>query len=47
MMLTVGQKTIEAQVMETEKAQEKYDDNIARGNVAALLKKSKNSSELH
>ena len=47
MQLTVGDKTIEAKVMENEKAEEKYDDQIAKGNVAALLKKSKNSIDLH
>jgi len=29
MLLTVGDKTIEAKVMQNEKAQEKYDDQIA------------------
>jgi hypothetical protein len=47
MLLTVGNKTIEAKVMENEKAEEKYDDEIAQGNVAALLKKNKNSFDLH
>lgn len=47
MMLTVGSKTIEAKIMENEKAEQKYDDQIAKGNVAALLKKSKNSFDLH
>lgn len=32
--------------MENEKAEKTYDDNIAKGNVAALLKKSKDSDEL-
>ena len=47
MKLTVGSKTIEAMIMENEKAEQKYDDQIAKGNVAALLKKSKNSFDLH
>ena len=29
MQLTVGEKTIEAKVMENEKAEQKYDDQIA------------------
>jgi len=47
MQLTVGNKTIQAKVMENEKAEQKYDDQIAKGNVAALLKKNKNSFDLH
>lgn len=47
MQLTVGEKTIDAKVMENEKAEEKYDDQIAQGNLAALLKKNKNSFDLH
>jgi len=29
MLLTVGNKTIEAKVMENEKAEERYDDEVA------------------
>jgi len=47
MQLTVGTTTIQAKVMENEKAEQKYDDQIAKGNVAALLKKNKNSFDLH
>jgi len=47
MQSTVGTKTIQAKVMENEKAEQKYDDQIAKGNVAALLKKNKNSFDLH
>ena len=47
MQLTVGNKTIQAKVMENEKAEQKYDDQIAMGNVAAMLKKNKNSFDLH
>ena len=32
MKVTVGDKTIEAKIMEKEKAKEKYDDAIASGN---------------
>ena len=38
MKFTVGKKTVEAKVMQNEKAQEKYDDAIAAGNAAAILK---------
>ena len=33
--------------METEKAKEKYDDAIASGNQATMLKESKNKEEMH
>jgi len=38
MKVTVGDKTIEAKIMEKEKAQEKYDNAIASGNAAAMMK---------
>jgi hypothetical protein len=41
MIITVGDKMVEAKIMENEKAAQKYDDNIAQGNMAVLLKKSK------
>jgi hypothetical protein len=41
MKVTVGDKTIEANIMEKEKAQDKYDNAIASGNQAALIKESK------
>ena len=47
MQITVGEKTINAQVMEKEKAQNKYDDAIAAGNQATLLKESKDQKEMH
>ena len=47
MLLSVGKKTIECKVLENEEAEQKYDDQIAKGNVAALLKKNKNSFDLH
>jgi hypothetical protein len=47
MTLTIGDKSIDAKVMENEKAEQKYDDNVAQGNVAALLRKNKNSFDLH
>jgi hypothetical protein len=32
MVVTVGDKTIEAKIMENEKAQDKYDNAVAAGN---------------
>ncbi len=46
MKLSVGEKVVEAKVQETKKAQQTYDDNIAKGNMAVILKKSKNSENL-
>ena len=46
MQLTVGDKTVNAKIMENEKAEKTYDDNIAKGNMAVLLKKNKDSDEL-
>lgn len=46
MQLTVGNKTVNAKIMENEKAEKTYDDNIAKGNMAVLLKKNKDSDEL-
>jgi len=42
MTITVGDKTIEGKIMEKEKAQNKYDDALAAGNTASLMKESKN-----
>jgi len=47
MQVTVGDKTINTKVMEKEKAQEKYDDAIAAGNQATILKESKDKEEMH
>jgi hypothetical protein len=38
MRLTIGDKTVEAMIMQKEKAQEKYDDAIAAGSAAVILK---------
>ena len=46
MIVSLEDKTIEAKVMEVEKAQEKYDDGIASGKMVAMLKESKNT-DLH
>jgi len=40
MFATVGDRQVEASVMEKEKAQEKYDDAIAEGKAAVLLSES-------
>ena len=37
MIVTVGEKTIEAKIMESEQAAEKYNDALASGHSAALL----------
>jgi Ca-activated chloride channel family protein len=37
MVVTIADKTIEAKILEKEKAKEKYDDAIAAGNSAALM----------
>lgn len=37
MVITIDDKTIEAKILEKEKAKEKYDDAIASGNSAALM----------
>jgi hypothetical protein len=38
MKITVGEKTIEAKIMEKEKAQEKYDSSITSGKIATMMK---------
>ena len=40
MKITVGDKTIEAKIMEKEKAQDKYNDAIASGNMGAMMKET-------
>ena len=47
MLITLGDKTIEAKVMEKEKAQQKYDDAIAAGNMAALLSEKNDEVDMH
>ena len=37
MVITIGEKTIHAKIMEKEKAKEKYEDAIATGNSAAIM----------
>jgi len=38
MIIQIDDKTIEGKVMEKEKAQNKYDDAIASGNLASLAR---------
>ena len=40
MKITVGDKMIEAKIMEKEKAQEKYDDAISSGNMGVMMKET-------
>ena len=47
MRVTVGDKTIEAKVMEKEKALEKYGDDVAAGHTAAVLQDCKDNVDLH
>ena len=47
MLITIGDKTIEAKVMEKEKAEQKYDDAIAAGNMAALLSEKNEDVDMH
>jgi hypothetical protein len=41
MKVTIGQKTIEANIEEKEKAQDKYDNAVSAGNHAVLMKELK------
>jgi len=41
MKVSIGDKTIEANIMEKEKAQDKYDNAVSSGNQAALMKEAK------
>ncbi len=42
MKVTVGEKTIEAQILEKEEAKDKYDDSIAQGKQATIMNETKN-----
>ena len=46
MKLSVGEKTVEAKIMQNEKAQEKYDDAIAAGNAGAILKQGQDYHQI-
>ena len=46
MKFTVGDKTVETKVMQNEKAQEKYDDAIAAGNAAAIMKQGQDYHQI-
>ena len=41
MKVMIGDKTIEANIMEKEKAQDKYDNAVSSGNQAAMMKEAK------
>ena len=41
MTIVIGDKEIEAKIMEKEKAKEKYEDAVASGNTAVMATKSK------
>ena len=45
--VTLEDKTIEGRVMEKEKAKEKYDDAVASGKAAVLLKEKKESLQIN
>ena len=47
MSVTIDDKIIFAKVMKTSKAEKKYDDAIAAGNQATLLKESNDNNDLH
>ena len=47
MTVSLGQKTIESQVIERFQAREKYDDAIAAGKGAAILRESIDDQDLH
>ena len=47
MTIKLGEKEINAKVIEAKKAQEKYDDAIAAGNQATLLQEDSKNQEMH
>jgi hypothetical protein len=47
MMITIGDKTIEAKIMENEKAEQVFDDAIASGNTAAMVSDARQNVDLH
>jgi Ca-activated chloride channel family protein len=47
MTITLGDKVIEAQLMEKEEAKEKYDDAVAIGKAVAILEEKKLFIELN
>jgi hypothetical protein len=47
MLVKIGEKCIEAKVMDLEKAKEKYDDAIASGDHVAMLQECKDNKDLH
>ena len=47
MTIKLGEREINAKVIEAKKAQEKYDDAIAAGNQATLLQEDSKNQEMH
>ena len=47
MLIIVGDKTIEAKIMENEKAEQVFDDAIASGNTAAMVSDERQNVDLH
>jgi hypothetical protein len=47
MLVTVGDKTIEAKIEGEDKANEKYDDAIAGGQTAAMVSDARENVDLH
>ena len=47
MSVTVGEKTVEAKVMEKKEAKQKYDDAVAGGKFAAMLQEDAHNPEFH
>ena len=47
MKVTIGDKTIEAKIMDIERAEKKYEDAVAGGHTAAILRESNDNVDLH
>ena len=47
MVFTLDDRTIETQVEEKQRAEEKYDDAIASGKMAVKMNQSKDNQELY
>ena len=47
MMITIGEKTIEARIMENEKAEQVFDNAMASGNTAYKVSDARQNVELH
>lgn len=47
LQITLNDKTISAEVMANQKAKEKYEDAIAAGDAAAIMKESEDNFDLY